>query len=72
MRFSLEPLEVRKPDLHERPHLLLETGITRYLERPLVALARLPRVDSLLEPVVARDEQSLDLLTRVLGHSVSA
>ena len=35
------------------------------LERALVALARLRRVDPLLQPVVAGDQEPLDLLTRL-------
>ena len=63
-RFSSEPLEVREPDLDERPDRILETGFPRSLERLLVALPRLGRVDPLLEPVVARDQELLDLCAR--------
>ena len=60
-RFSSEPLEVGEPDLDERPHRVLEPRLARHRERLLVALARLLERDALLQPVVARDEQPLDL-----------
>jgi hypothetical protein len=66
-RFSSEPLEVGEPDLDERADGVLESGLDRNRERLLVALPRLLRVDALLEPVVARDEKSLDSLTRLVG-----
>ena len=59
-RFSSEPLEVGEPDLHERPHGVLETRLARDRERLLVALARLLGRDALLQPVVAGDEKLLD------------
>ena len=67
---SLAPRrQIREPDLDERPHLVLETGLPRHLERLLPALARLLRVDTLLQPVVAGDEQLLDLRPRpVVRH----
>jgi len=61
-RSSSKPLEIREPDLDERPDLLLEPGLARDRERLLEALPNLRRVDALLEPVVAGDEQLLDLL----------
>src|SRR5204863_9877248 len=64
-RFSSEPLEVRKPELDQRSNGFLQTRLARRLERLLVALAHLGRVDALLQPVVARDEQLLDLLASV-------
>ena len=66
-RFSSEPLEVGEPELDERPDGVLEPRFTCDRQRLLVALARLLRVDSLLEPVVARDQQSLDPLTDVVA-----
>ena len=71
-RFSSEPLEVREPDLDERPDQLLEPRLARERERLLVAFARLARVDALLEAVVARDEQLLDPLPSVAAlHKAS-
>ena len=66
--FWSEPLEVREPDLDERPHRLLEPRLTGGLERLLVALAHLRRVDALLEPVVSRQEQLLDAGPRTFFH----
>jgi len=64
-----EPVEIREPDLHERPDGLLEAGLARDRERLLVALARLSGRYALLQPVVAGDEQLLDLCARILvGH----
>src|SRR6476469_4702629 len=60
-RFSSEPLEVREPDLDERPDRILEPGFPRSLEGLLVALSRLGRIDPLLESIVARDQELLDL-----------
>ena len=60
------PLEVGEPDLDERPHRLLEPGLTREGERLLVAFAGPGRDDSLLEAVVAGDEELLDPLPRLL------
>lgn len=64
-RFSSEPLEVGEPDLHERSDRLFEARFPRGCERLLVALARFRRVDSLFEPVVARDDQLLNPLAGV-------
>ena len=58
---SLEPLEIAEPDLDQRTHGVLEAGLAGYLESLLVALADLGGRHALLEPVVARDEQALDL-----------
>ena len=67
-----EPVEVGKPDLDERPHLVLEPGFARDGERLLVALPGLGRVDALLQAVVPGHEQLLDLHARVLPlHSRS-
>jgi hypothetical protein len=66
-RFSSEPLEVGQPDLDKRADGVLEPGLDRDGERLLVALPRLLRVDALLEPIVSRDEKSLDSLTRLVG-----
>src|SRR5918994_1218034 len=69
-RFSPEPFEIGEPDLDERPHLLLDPRLARQLERLLVALARLLRRDSLLEAVVAGDEQALDLRAHLVSGRV--
>jgi CheY-like chemotaxis protein len=66
-RSSTEPLEVGEPELDQRPHALLDPGLPRNLERLLVALARLPRIHSLLKSIVSGDEKFLDSLTRVLA-----
>jgi len=62
-RFSSEPLEVGEPELDERADRLLEPRLARERQRLLVALAGLRRIHALLQPVVAGDEQLLDLLT---------
>jgi hypothetical protein len=64
-RRSSEPLEIGEPDLDQRLDRPLEPGLAGHLERLLVALPRLGRIDALLEPVVARHEQLLDPLARV-------
>jgi len=61
-----EPLEVREADLDQRTHGVLEPGLHRDRERLLVALARLLERDTLLQAVVAGDEQLLDPLARAL------
>ena len=61
-----EPVEVGQPDLDQRPHRLLEPRLERDRERLLVALARLRRIDALLQAVVAGDEQLLDPLARIV------
>src|SRR4029453_14744732 len=63
-RSSSEPFEIGEPDLDERPDRLLEACLARRLERLLCALPRLRGIDTLLEPVVARDQQLLDALAR--------
>jgi CheY-like chemotaxis protein len=64
---SCWPVEIGKPDLHERPHRILEPRLTRNRERRLVALPHLGGIDALFQPVVARDEQLLDAGPRVLA-----
>ena len=69
-----EPFEIGEPDLDERPHGLFDPGLARQLESLLVALARFRRRDALLQPVVPRDEQALDLgpgLVARRGHARS-
>src|SRR5439155_6900276 len=61
-RFSRGRRQVGEPDLDERPDRLLEPGLPCHLECLLPTLARLLGIDALLQPVVARDEQLLDLL----------
>jgi len=61
-RFSSEPLEVGQSDLDERPHAVLQAVLDRDGERLLVALADLLHRNALLEPVVAGQEQVVDLL----------
>jgi hypothetical protein len=56
----LQPLEVGEPDFHERPDRVLEARLPSRLERVLVALARLRRIDTLLEPIVAGHQELLD------------
>src|SRR5947209_17498736 len=63
---SPQPVEVGEPDLDERPDRLLEAGLSRRLERLLVALAGLRGVHALLQPVVPGHEKSLNPLTSVL------
>src|SRR5690348_5249173 len=58
--------QVGQPDLDERAHRLLEAGLAGNRERLFPALARLLRVDALLQPVVAGHEQLLDARARVL------
>src|SRR4029453_12399829 len=68
-RSSSEPCKLRKPKLDQRPDRVLEPSLARDLERLLVALPRLRRVDSLFEPVVPRHEQLLDPHSCVVdGH----
>src|SRR5262245_4841700 len=65
-RFGLsarvQSVQVREPNLHERPDHSLETRLARKRERLLVALPHLVGSDSLLEAIVARDEELLDPL----------
>ena len=69
-RSSSEPFEIGEPDLDERPHRVLDPRLARHLERLLVALARLLRRHALLQAVVARDEQPLDLRARLVARWV--
>src|SRR5205823_3186560 len=62
-----EPLQIREPELDERPDRVLETGRARLLERLLEALPDLHRVDALLQPVVSRDQELLDPFPRVFA-----
>src|SRR5439155_21115413 len=62
-RFSSKPLEVGEPELDERADRLLQPRLARKRQRLLVALAGLRRIHALFQPVVAGDEQLLDLLT---------
>lgn len=66
-----EAVEVREPDLHERPDLVLDPRLAREGEGVLVALPGLLRGDALLQAVVARDEELLNLLTWRAGHDES-
>ncbi len=70
-RFSSEPFEIGEPDLHQRPHRLLEAGLPRHEECFLVALPYLLRRDALLQPVVARDEELLDPLPRIVHDELT-
>src|SRR5206468_4037882 len=70
-RSSKEPREVREPDLDERPDALLEPVLLRQPQCRLVALARLLRRHTLLQPIVARDEMLLNLLAGRVGHGRS-
>ena len=60
-RFSSEPFEVGEPELDERPDRVLDPCLAGELERLLVALPDFLELDALLEPVVAGDEQPLNL-----------
>jgi hypothetical protein len=64
-------LEVRKSDLDQRGDRVLEARLARDGERLLVGLAHLLVRNALLQPVVPRNEQLLDALTRVVGHETS-
>jgi len=55
-------LEVREPDLDQRPDPLLHPVLARERQRGLVALAHLRGVDALFEPVVAGQDQLLKVL----------
>src|SRR3954451_20025008 len=63
-RSCCEPFEVREPDLDQRPDRLLEPGLLRNGQRLLVALPDLVGGNALFQPVVARQEQIVDLLSR--------
>jgi len=54
-------LEVGEPDLDERPHALLEAGLAGDRQRLLVALPDFLGGNALFEPVVAGQEQVVDL-----------
>jgi hypothetical protein len=69
-RFSSEPFEVGEPDLDERPDLVLDPCLASQLERLLIALPRFLDGDTLLEPVVARHEQALDLGSNLIARGV--
>src|SRR5439155_25617380 len=58
----LETVEVSEAQLDEGPDPVLEAGLARELECLLVARPHLRRRDSLLQPVVADDEQLLNPL----------
>lgn len=67
--WRVKAIEIREPDLDERPHGLLEPGVDRHPECLLVRLAHLFRRHALLEPVVAGHEELLDPFTGLLrGH----
>src|SRR5262249_6449516 len=68
-RSSSEPCKLRQPTPDQRPDRLFTPRLACDLERLLVTLARLCRVDALLEPVVPGDDQLLDPLPGVIrGH----
>ena len=62
--------KVGETDLDERPDGLLESGFLGYLKGFLVRLAHLLGRDTLLEPVVAGDEELLDPFAGVVGGHV--
>src|SRR4029077_1223782 len=64
-RFSSEPLEVGEPDLDERADRVFEPCFAGGLERLLIALPGLGRIDALLQPVVSGDEELLDSFVRL-------
>jgi hypothetical protein len=63
-RSSSEPFEISEPDLDQRSHALFQPVLARHRERLLVALPDLLGGDALLQAVVARQEQIVDLLAR--------
>ena len=63
-RSSSEPFEIGEPDLDQRANPLLETVLAGDRERLLVALPDLLGRDALLQAVVARQQQIVDLLAR--------
>jgi CheY-like chemotaxis protein len=63
-------LEVGEPDLDERPDRLFDSCFAGELERLLVALPRLFGRDTLFEPVVAGDQQALDLGSNLVSRGV--
>jgi CheY-like chemotaxis protein len=62
--------EICEPELDERPDALLQPGLAGQFERLLVSRADLLGRDSLLQPVVAGDQELLDLLPRI--HSAES
>ena len=64
-RFSSEPFELGQPDVDEGRDALLEPGFARDHERLLVARAHPGGVEAPLQ-IVARDEESVDSLIRVV------
>ena len=67
-------LQILQPELDERSHLFLETGLARDLQCLEVRLARFLRINALFEPVVSGYKELLDTLSRprscgVLSHS---
>jgi CheY-like chemotaxis protein len=69
-RFSSEPFEVGEPDLDERPDRVLDPRLAGELERLLVALPRFLDSNPLLQPVVAGDEQPLNLGAHLIAGGV--
>src|SRR5687768_6314693 len=61
------PVEIREPELDERPYRVLEARLACDLQRLLVALANLVVGDALLEAVVTRHQQTLDPRPRVVA-----
>ena len=66
-RSSCEPFEIGEPDRDQRRDALLQPVLAGDRERLLVALADLLRRHALLEPVVARQEQIVDLAPGLVG-----
>src|SRR3954468_11051205 len=66
-RSSSEPLEIREPDLDERPHRVLQAVLARQRERLLVARADLVGRDALFQAVVPGQEVVVDLLPGFIG-----
>jgi hypothetical protein len=58
-----ELFEVGEPDLDQRPDGRFQAGLAGDLEGALVALPHLSRVDSLLQAIVTRHDEPLNLLT---------
>ncbi len=69
-RFSSEPFEVGEPDLDERPDRVLDPRLAGELEGLLVALPRFLDGNPLLQPVVAGDEQPLNLGAHLIAGGV--
>ena len=64
---GLGAVEIGEPDLHERPYSVLETRLLSQLECALVALPGLLERGSLLQPIVAGDQMTLDLCADFLA-----